>query len=80
MLKQLDLSRKVQLIEPIRELIVQENGSHEFLSKEFRDIMRDAEDIKAEHNKWPEMLKTIKRKLNIINHFCIVFDSFYIDF
>ena len=51
---QLQLSAKVQMIEPLRELVSQESGSA-FLSNEYRAILAGADEIEAEYQKHPAL-------------------------
>ena len=53
--KQYDVASKYQLIDGLKEITLGEDDIS-FLSQEYRDILKDAENIKLQYNEQPRML------------------------
>ena len=52
---QYEIAKKYQLIEGLKELVMEEEDKN-FLSPEYKEILRDAEKIKSQYQEQPRML------------------------
>ena len=53
--RQYEIAKKYQLIDGLKELIIGEEDTN-FLSAEYKEILKDAENIKAKFNEQPRIL------------------------